>query len=125
VTNTYLNTDLRIQSEDGLEFLVRALELGGLVVLHEGHEGAISSVTFETAQDLRTPERTMEQLLSAIEALVGAPKAQWQACCVRELDLGFASPAGRFSEEFSLSASLLTRITRVGASLRITIYQPQ
>lgn len=121
---TYLNTDLDIEVSSGLPMLSAALLACGKlyeVASFEG-DGAPSRASFECSGHARTPEAAIAEMLGVIEQLDGAAGAVWQACSLKEFNIGYA--CGEEPSAFSqrLSPALLQRIAAVAASVSVTIY---
>lgn len=89
---TYLNTDLDIEVTSGLPMLSAALLACGKLYEVASSEGgdAPSRASFECSRDARTPEAAIAEMLDAIEQLDGAAGAVWQACSLKEFNIGYA-----------------------------------
>lgn len=121
----FLNTNLVLRSRSDLRPLAARLESLRLFCLSapERHGGVWRTV-FDTNHVLTSPKRATTTLVRAAEKLAGEERAAWDRCLTREFDLGFEPAPGSFnSDEFTVDGKLISRISALGGSLRITIYQ--
>ena len=122
----YLNTDLDLRSKEDLRPLARAFQRQGLYTLHVDRASNRDwYATFELDTVGRRPNVHVNGILNAVEALEGKACALWNNCTVRELNLGYDSGVKPWHVTHGLSARLLARMSKVGLSLRITIYKVQ
>ena len=124
MTTRYLNTDLDIASRSDLAALAAAFEAHGLLALHvaRGEDGHWHG-RFETAAQFGNPEDTIAAMLDVIEGLPAAARSEWDACTMREFNIGYACGDARLFEN-RLSHGLLSRIARAGASIGVSLYAP-
>lgn len=120
---SYLNTDLDLTSTEDLTILATAFEARGLSPLYvaDGDDG-LWSATFETVEEYDEPEPNIASMLEVIESLPESLQALWLGCLHREFDIGYNCDNQPWAFNQGLSNTLLTRIVKVGASLRITLY---
>ena len=119
----YLNTDLDLRAAKDLAPLAAALEaLGVHPLFPPSNEGAESCVTLETDDYHREPETTMTAMLAAIESLDGEAGAAWEACTLREFNIGYDCGDRPWAFNTGLSNRTLRRLAAAGATLRITLY---
>lgn len=120
----YLNTDLDIEVKGGLQILLAALLAGGRMYELASFDGGeeASRASFEYCGNATTPEAVIAEMLSVIERLDGSAAAMWQACSLKDFNIGYA--CGEEPSAFCqrLSPELLQRIAGVGASVSFTIY---
>jgi hypothetical protein len=119
----YLNTDLDVLAAGDLAPLAAALAAERVLALHVTRGGdGLWRATFETADQYTEPADTIAALLTAIEALPAPAAADWRACTLRELNIGY--DCGRMPHAFNqgLPNPLLRHMADAGVSLRITLY---
>lgn len=126
-TIRYLNTDLDLKSPRELGPLVAALSRRGVYSLHGSQvvgECGERSVTCEadTSGSSAEPEADLVVMLAAIEALSPDARAAWDACTLREFNIGYDCGDRPWAFNNGLSNATLRRIAEVGGTLRITIY---
>jgi hypothetical protein len=144
----YLNTDLDLIADHDLTPLVDALQAGGMTEIYRIEENGrraglelasgpgSARVTGDDVNDGRVdfdgvsdrdrdayrPATTIAGLLDVLEAMDADTRAAWDACRVREFNIGYGCGDRPWGLHQSLDASLLARVAALGAGLRITIY---
>ena len=134
----YLNTDLDLVCDGDVMPLVAVLEQRGLQAIHVIREpdGAtrvgLESQDVDSSPDAnpssdgdslrRTPERTIRDLLAAVEGLPARVRDIWNGCRAREFNIGYECGDGPWGFSQSLDTSTLARIAAVGGRLRVTLY---
>jgi hypothetical protein len=119
----YLNTDLDLVAERDLTLLVSALTDRGVpsLSMFQRDDGRWQA-TFETEEVFRNADANISALLTAIEGLSPEPLSAWSACSVREFNIGYDCGDEPWAFTDQITTGTLTRITALGASLRITLY---
>ena len=119
----YLNTDLDVMGASDLAPLAAALQAQGVLALHvtRGADGQWRA-TFETASQYDEPAETIAALISAIEALPAPAAADWRACTLRELNIGYDCGHSPHAFNQALPNPLLRRMAASGVALRLTLY---
>lgn len=122
----YANTDLKIMADEAPSALKAAFDRHGYCDLWErqSEEGQWEG-TFETAKQYNKPDPNLADFLTVIETLEAAELSQWEACTLREFDIGYHAGLEPFSFSQSLSEETIRGLASVGASLRITVYAPE
>lgn len=119
----YLNTDLNLESAADLTALAAALERAGVYGLHVGRDDdGRWRAHFEANEEHDGPEGHVAAMLAAVESLDPPLRAAWAGCTRRVFDMGYECGAEPRLFERDLSAELLARVVRAGASLRLTLY---
>jgi hypothetical protein len=119
----YLNTDLDLMGPNDLGALAAALEGHGLLALHVGRgEDGLWRARFETVSQHKEPAGNIADLLAAVEALPAPTAIDWQACTLREFNIGYDCGRGPWAFNQVLCTPLLRRMANAGVALRITIY---
>jgi hypothetical protein len=119
----YLNTDLDLASAVELTCLAEALKDKALFPLHVTKAGdGLWYAKFETETNYDEPEKTINEMITAIEALEEPLKAIWFRCSQREFNIGYNCGTEPWAFEQGLTSELLGRIAALGASLRFTLY---
>jgi len=119
----YLNTDLDVMATVDLNPLAAAFEASGFLALHVTEcDDGLWRATFETDEQFHEPEPNIVAMLTAIESLGPDLRATWNACALREFNLGYDCGEKPWAFNQGLSNETLARIVAVGATLRWTLY---
>lgn len=119
----YLNTDLDLASPHDLSALTAHLDRAGLTVLDsQRRDDGLWHAIVETLEPFDEPEDSIAALLDVIESLPQPRRADWDACTLRDFNLGFDCGDGPWEYNKGLATDLLRRIVSVGGSVRVTIY---
>jgi hypothetical protein len=122
----YLNTDLDLAAAVDLRSLTATFESQGIFPLHVAPvEDDSWRAILETNKPYPDPESNIAAMLSVIEQLEQPELNIWQALTLCEFNIGYDSGSEPWAFNQSLSLELLQRITKVGASLRFTLYPPE
>lgn len=118
----YINTDLVLKSKEDLASLASLIEGSGVETLSASTlPDGVWYAVFETEEQFGSPEETIEVLLERLDASEAPTHPLWDSCISRELDLGFERAEEQVSE-FVLNSGILSRTSRLGLSLRMTLY---
>jgi hypothetical protein len=121
----YLNTDLELVSAEDLTSLAAAFEQQGLFPLHvDRREDGLWHAAFETNATYQQPETNIVVILLMIESLKEPLKSVWEACAVREFNIGYECGGEPWAFNQEISNTTLRRIAEVQAALRFTLYPP-
>lgn len=122
----YSNTDLDLISTVDLTALASAFEAANVppTYVTRGDDG-LWYATFETDTQYTEPEPNIAAMLSVIESLAGPIRSVWDGCTRREFNIGYDCGSKPWAFNQGLSATLLGRMVKVGASVRITLYPDQ
>jgi hypothetical protein len=125
---TYCNTDLELKSASDLSALAAEFEARGLDVLHVTHSEDGQRYSIVEAKEpwsepeIREPERSIGEMLAAVESLAQPLRSVWMSCTLREFNIGYDCGDEPWAVNQGLSKELLARIVNVGATLRWTLY---
>jgi hypothetical protein len=126
MTVHYINTDLDLVSQSDLTALAAALEAQGFLALHVGHGPDLRwRGCLETDVQYTGPEPNISAMVDAIENLNPSILRDWQGCCFREFNIGYASGCGPGQIANRLSVPLLARLAKLKASAGIAVYAIQ
>ena len=119
----FLNVDLGIESKADLAPLAAELE-PQTVVLYSGlgSDGYLMNLESEIA-DSPGPDETIHELCRVIEGLSPAGRQFWEAAYRREFDVGYDATTEHVAAAFALRTDTLVRLTRLGATLAVTVYR--
>jgi hypothetical protein len=111
----YLNTDLELVAPCDLAPLADALVHRGFVALHVSdsqYEDGSWHAAFETEEQFQEPDQTIAAMLTAIEALDEPSRSLWEACTIREFDIGYdcGDEPGRFIQQ--IKTATIARIAQ-------------
>lgn len=119
----YLNTDLYLVAPLSLTPLTDELEqhrASGW--LDSGEDGHWYANLNADAEENVEPETDLRAMLAAIESLSASSRVIWEACSVREFDIGYDCGDEPWAFTQRISCETLQRIAALGATLKITIY---
>lgn len=125
---SYCNTDLVLKSADDLTPLAADFTALGLEVLHVTHgEDGMWYSTIEANEpwekpEAREPERSIGEMLAAIESFDKEMRTVWSRCTLREFNIGYDCGDEPWAFNQGLSHELLSRIVAVGGAIRVTLY---
>ena len=126
MTVDYINTDLDLVSQSDLKPFASALEAQSLCTLHVENESNLRWVgRFETNVQYTDPETNISAMLDVIENLNPAILRDWEDCSAKEFNIGYASGSGSGPIEDRLSDPLRSRLAKLGASVRTSVYSIQ
>ena len=119
----YITTDLELLAPYDLAPLAEVLEGLGFWAMQTGQrdEGGWSARLGEVINNA-DPEATISAMLEAIETLHGEAEALWSGCNLREFEVGFNCGISPFCFHAGLTQGTLSRLARIGAGLRVTLY---
>lgn len=122
----YLNTDLDLRSHRNLTEVAKEFARQGVYALRcqQDQDGAWCA-TFEAEGEDCQPEAHIATMLAAIEALPPSLRAIWDACMLREFNLGYDCGNEPWAFNQGLTANTLGRMATLGTALRITLYPAQ
>lgn len=120
---TYLTTDLFLIAPLSLKPLADELEQNNVGGMSEptpdGHWYANLNAEVD---DNVEPETDLRVMLAALETLSAASRMIWEACSVREFDIGYDCGDEPWAFTQRISPETLRRIGALGGTLKITIY---
>jgi hypothetical protein len=116
----FRNVDLVLRHRVSVRKVVRALQPSTFVT-HVRDNFAV----LESAGNPKTVEAAIAGLFEAIEALPKSARALWDACSVRQFDIGLLAGDRPHSVKFKVSRDSIERIQRVGGEIVITVYAPR
>jgi hypothetical protein len=119
----FLNVDLDIESAAPLHSLEK--ELGKRVsVMFSGRMNGRHCLFIELAGCCKALDGTIQGLCELIEGLSPYGKRLWNAARRKEFDIGFeVRLSSHRANRFSIPPSTLQRVTRLGASVAVTMYR--
>jgi hypothetical protein len=119
----FLNVDLCIESKSALRCLAR--EFGSkVIVLFSGRMKGRHCLYLEIAGADRSQDRTLNVFCSLVEALSERGKSMWAAAVKKEFDLGYEARLSlKLANRFTIRPNTLRRVTRLGATVAVTIYR--
>ena len=118
----YLNVDLEIENHQDLQPLVYAF--GEDVIMMYcglGHSHFMASVEASITADANT---IIDHLCDLVDNLQGYPKELWNSSFRKVFDIGYESGLEPRSYASEIDALTISRVAKIGASIRITINPP-
>jgi hypothetical protein len=120
---TYLNCDLVLQSPHDISTLAALFQNCDMKLLHVTHGDDTNwYATIEPDDFYDEPAKSIDALLTVIEALPQPLKNDWLNCSPREFNIGYDCGDEPWAFNQSLSTDLLGRMAKIGGTLRITLY---
>ncbi len=118
----FLNVDLDIESAAPLGTLSR--ELGARVsVMFSGRMNGFHCLFVEMSSFRKGPDGIITAFCELIEELSPKCRRLWDAARRKEFDIGFESRlSSQRANRFTIRASTLRRLTKLGASVAVTFY---
>jgi hypothetical protein len=118
----FLNVDLDIESATPLDAL--AADFGKRVsIMFAGRMNRRHCLYVEIRRG-RGPDGIINAFCALVEGLPPNSRRLWNAARRKEFDIGFeARLSSHRANRFSIQASTLARVTKLGASVAVTFYQ--
>jgi hypothetical protein len=117
----FLNVDLEVSSASDLSWLVE--ELGEDVTnLYCGPAQGHFLATFEAKPLFGDPDTLIGYLCGLVEALPDQRRRVWNQAFLKIFDIGYEAGNEPPAYQSDLRPETLAAVTRIGASLRVTIY---
>ena len=122
----YINTDLDLISERPFDELSVALEAGSMGWVNNWKD---DQGLFRSGWELQgvnldsdTPEQTIRAILNVLETLPEPARTRFLECREKHFDIGYTCGTEPWGFQQEISCPTLTRISALGASLRLTLY---
>jgi len=117
----YLNTDLEIESKNDLSKIVE--EFGDdVLVQHHGEIRGYQHASFSSSGGSTDANATINYFCDLVESLPGEARRVWDGCFSRIFDVGYECGTSAETFRSEIRASTIARVSKVGASVVITIY---
>lgn len=121
----YANTDFDLKSESPFEALYRELE-ASCCVLHythgeDGHWHSIVESLHDDDYPTRNAEMDILAMIAAIDTLSPAAKAEFDACYLREFNIGFHC-WDTWAYVHAVSPNVVRAVADAGCSIAVTLY---
>ena len=117
----YLNVDLLIKSRSDLTPIVKAFG-EDVIVMSNDKFGEFYYAYFEIAGSHAGPNEDIGYFCSLIEGLEDGDKKLWDNAFYRIFDIGYESGTSNNSYSSDLKAYVISKISEVNASVRVTVY---
>jgi hypothetical protein len=116
---TFLNVDLDLRAQSGLEELLAHLQPAAFV-LHQTAEFAC----VEASKEHWSLEQAVVDLVEIIQSLPPQAKAIWSRCESRTFNIGIQAGSEPHQAYFALSGNAVSLLASVQADITITVYRP-
>jgi hypothetical protein len=116
----FLNVDLDLRSTQDLTSLLEAMKAHAFTLHHEADHARL-----ELRDHPDEVDGTLLGFIAAVEALPPPARALWDQCEERALDIGIQAGATPHSTTFSIAATTVEKLARIGATLCFTVYAPE
>jgi len=113
----FLNVDLDICAEDGLEPLLNAMA-PSVVVLNR----TAATASIELNEPHLSLEETVARLAELVNSLPPEARTIWGRCELRSLNIGIQAGAEPHSAEFAISTKTVSAIADAGFEVVVTVY---
>jgi hypothetical protein len=120
---SYLNTDLDLKASTEILPLLDFLKSQGISALYvDRDEQGFWVASLETDRAFTDPATNITVMLNVIEQLDGESLKLWRSLTCREFNIGYrcGDEPSAFSQD--IPSHILDRISKLDASLRITLY---
>lgn len=117
----FITIDLDIASNNDINSLVKELSAHTIFMHYEVYKDGSHNASFESHKD--SIDNIIEDFHTILTNLSPTSKKMWNECFKRSFNIGFNSGLEPYSIQSSLSNKLLHKITELGGSIEITIYQ--
>ena len=113
----FLNVDLDIRVEDGLETLLDAMASSMLVL----NRTAVTA-SVELNESCSSLEKATARLIEVVNSLPPEARTIWGQCELRSLNIGIQAGAKPHSSEFAMSKETVSAIADAGLQVVFTVY---
>jgi hypothetical protein len=116
----FLNVDLDLQAQDGLDDLVDALGASVIVLQSSAHR-----LSLEMAEPFSSVEETLRGWTSLVERLSPEARRIWERCEFRCFNIGIQAGKGPQQECFMISKRAVSLFAGLQADIAMTVYAPE
>ncbi|KRR07233.1 hypothetical protein CQ12_00035 [Bradyrhizobium jicamae] len=116
----FLNVDLDIRVQDGLETLLDAMA-SSVIVLNQTAQTA----SVELNESYLSLEETTAKLVELVNSLSSEARTIWEQCELRSLNIGILAGVEPHSSEFAISKETVSAIADAGLEIVVTVYAPR
>lgn len=125
IETEYANTDFNLKSETSFDTLHRELD-ASCCVLHytqegDGHWHSIVESSHSEEASTRDAGIDILAIIDAINALSSTAKAEFNACYLREFNIGFHC-ADTWAYVHTLPPNIVRAVAEAGCSIAVTLY---
>jgi len=118
-TTSFLNIDLDLGDEQGLEDLLRHFG-DDVFVLHQTAQDA----SLELSREHASLESCVRDWVALVQALPDEGRRLWARCAYRKLNVGIQAGVEPHAEYFGLSREAVSLLASVGFEIVLTVYAP-
>ena len=119
----YLNTDLELESHEGLSPIVEYFN-EEVSVLYHGEAMGHRRATFEVAGFVNDADAAINHFCMLAECLPEQEQGIWGRCSKKIFDIGYESGSDPGAFRSEIRPGTVMRVATLGASIVITIYSP-
>ena len=116
---TFLNVDLDLQAQYGIEELLGYLG-SSVIVLNQTEQFA----SIESTRSHSSPEETIRNLIELIHALPPEGRDIWNQCDYRRFNIGIEGGNEPHAAVFAISSEVVSLLAGIQAEITLTIYAP-
>jgi hypothetical protein len=116
---TFLNVDVDLRCEQGLDELLGYFE-PAVLVLHRTTEEA----SMELNESHRSLEETIVHISELVQSLPAEARKLWERCDLRRLNIGVQAGNVPHQAYFAISSETIARIAPLGFEIVFTLYAP-
>ena len=127
IRTEFLNVDLDVFSRESLAPFVKALERS-FFVLHEGRWGRKYGAILElhaSGYGKRTADSIIRRMSALLNKMPDSARELWNRAQIRQFNIGIQAARKPVAVEFQVGQDTLQAVSRLGASLVITVYAPE
>ena len=115
----FLNVDLDISAQAGLETLLDAMA-SSVIILNQ----TAKTASIELSEGYSSLEETTVKLVELINSLSPEARTIWGQCERRSLNVGIRAGIEPHSSEFAISKETVSALTDAGFDVVFTVYAP-
>jgi hypothetical protein len=118
-TTKFLNVDLDLRVDRGLDELLKLLEPFAFVLNKNGPEASA-----ELRHSPYSLDGTLKKFVEHIEGLPPEAMRLWNQCEYRRFNVGIQAGTEPHESHFTISNKIIGRLANVGSELIVTVYAP-
>jgi hypothetical protein len=118
-TTTFLNVDLDLRVDRGLDELLKILEPFAFVLNKSTQEASV-----ELRQGPHSLDDTLKKFVEHIERLPPQAKRLWNQCEYRRFNVGIQAGTEPHEARFTISNKVIGQLANIGSELTVTVYAP-
>jgi hypothetical protein len=116
-TTKFLNVDIDLRTQNGIEAIVNAFGNTILVLNRTDRD-----LTFELNRECVSPDETILCLIGLVQSLPDEAMTEWNACEFRRINIGIQAGSEPHEARFMISNRAVSLLTTINCEIVITVY---